>query len=153
VRDTISFHNRGAGFTANSGLNVHFYNDTSFGNNLANYVGGSTTILRNDISSSGAVLLFGSDQANNTWNLGISDVRFASTDPSQAAFLSLAAGSPAIGAGIDVGLPFTGSAPDLGALPHQELYAGLISPVSVPLNVLEATTPVAPSSVKVTATR
>ena len=73
----------------------------------------------------------GVDTAFNTWDLGISeaDTDFASTSdtgctgpreadgslPAACIFLKLKAGSPLIDKGTDVGLPFVGSAPDLGA--------------------------------------
>jgi hypothetical protein len=149
VRDSIAFNNRSNGFNENSGLDVHFYNDTAFNNGLNAFTGGSTTVLRNDIAS-GPVSLFGSDAHYNSWNLGITDPHFASTDPSQPNFLSLAAGSPAIAAGTYVGIPFSGDAPDLGALPYQSTYAALIAPLSVSLASLDASAP-APTSA--TATR
>ena len=56
------------------------------------------------------------DDRNNTWNLGIDDPRFRSLSLSSSDFLALRSDSPAINAGRNVGLPYTGSAPDLGAL-------------------------------------
>lgn len=44
------------------------------------------------------------------------DPMFVSAAPSQASDFALAPGSPAIDAGVDVGLPYYGSAPDLGAI-------------------------------------
>ncbi|MEJ2359329.1 MAG: right-handed parallel beta-helix repeat-containing protein [Deinococcales bacterium] len=142
VRDSIAFDNRGAGFTDNSGLIIHFYNDTSFNNGTYAFMGGATTVFRNDLAfQGGPVGLWGSDSANNSWDLGISDPKFVSTDPASPDFLSLQSGSPAIGAGTDVGLPYSGSAPDLGALPYSSTYASLIAPITVPLNQLTATAP------------
>jgi len=67
--------------------------------------------LENNISADNSTrLLDGTDESNNTWNLGIDDPQFESTDPGSSGFLRLAAGSPCIGAGLD------GS--DLGALPY-----------------------------------
>ena len=148
VRDSIAFNNRGNGFDENSGLDVHFYNDTAYNNGQNAFTGGSTTVLRNDIAS-GPVSLYGSDDHYNSWNLGISDPHFVSTDPSQPTFLSLAAGSPAIEAGTYVGLPFDGGAPDLGAVPYRSTYATLIAPLSVSLASLDANAP-APSSAMAT---
>ena len=61
------------------------------------------------------------DDLSNSWNdppgivLEASD--FQSLDPAEieTLFLRLAPGSGAIDAGTDVGLPFSGTAPDLGA--------------------------------------
>jgi len=73
----------------------------------------------------------GVDTASNTWDLGLSeaDTDFASTSdtgctgpreadgslPAACTFMKLKAGSPLIDKGVDVGLAFVGSAPDLGA--------------------------------------
>ena len=73
----------------------------------------------------------GVDTANNTWDLGITPTAadFASISdtgctgpreadgsmPSACTFMKLAAGSAMIDKGTDVGLPYTGKAPDLGA--------------------------------------
>ena len=58
----------------------------------------------------------GTDDRNNSWNLDISNPRFRSLDPASPDFLALRSDSPAVNAGRRVGLPYTGSAPDLGAL-------------------------------------
>jgi hypothetical protein len=73
----------------------------------------------------------GVDTAFNSWDLSLTETSadFASTDPTgcdgprqadgsmpaACTFLKLKAGSPLIDKGKDVGLPFVGSAPDLGA--------------------------------------
>jgi MYXO-CTERM domain-containing protein len=73
----------------------------------------------------------GVDTASNSWDLGITPAAsdFASISdtgctgpreadgsmPSACAFMKLAAGSKMIDKGVDVGLPFAGTAPDLGA--------------------------------------
>ena len=73
----------------------------------------------------------GVDSASNTWDLGIAEAAtdFESTSdagctgprnddgslPTACAFLKLKTGSPLIDKGVDVGLPFVGAAPDLGA--------------------------------------
>lgn len=72
----------------------------------------------------------GVDSASNTWDLNLSETgAFASTDPTgcdgpreadgsmpaACTFMHLKAGSPLIDKGMDVGLPFVGAAPDLGA--------------------------------------
>lgn len=43
---------------------------------------------------------------------------FVSTDPNSPDFFKLPAGSPAIDAGVDMGLPYYGTAPDLGAVEY-----------------------------------
>lgn len=141
VRNSIAFNNRGNGFDENSGRDVHFLNDTSFANGGYAFTGGSTTVLRNNLAYGSDPGLWGSDSQHNSWDLGIADPGFASTDPSQAGFLSLRSDSAAIDAGMDVGLPYGGSAPDLGALPYQSTYASLIDPLTVTADELIATAP------------
>jgi len=59
-------------------------------------------VLENNISAGNSTRLRGpSVESNNTWNLGIDDPGFVSTDPSSTDFLRLEAGSPCLGAGTD----------------------------------------------------
>lgn len=60
---------------------------------------------------------------DNSWNLGIDEPLFVSLDPASPDFLSLSAVSPALEMGRDMGFPFNGSGPDLGALQHGERLA------------------------------
>ena len=62
---------------------------------------------------------------HNSWNLDIDDPKHASLEPSSTDFLALSRHSPAIGAGKDLGHPYDGAAPDLGALQHGETIADL----------------------------
>ena len=74
------------------------------------------TQKRNNISYKGSVSLDSqTDDENNSWNLGIDNPMFISEDPGSPDFLHLSPDSPAVDAGVDVGLQFNGSAPDLGA--------------------------------------
>ena len=58
----------------------------------------------------------GTDDRYHSGNLGITAPRFLSLDPASPDFLALRSTSPAVNAGMRVGLPYTDSAPDLGAL-------------------------------------
>jgi hypothetical protein len=58
----------------------------------------------------------GTDDDHNSWNLDVTDPAFLSFDPADEGFLALDSRSPAIDVGLDLGLPFTGARPDLGAL-------------------------------------
>jgi hypothetical protein len=96
-------------------------------------VGSGTHRLRNNIAYGGGGGLSNStsdDEQNNSWNGGVSvsDADFVSLSDAdteqprgnggslpQVGFLHLAPGSDLIDAGVDVGLPYAGSAPDLGA--------------------------------------
>jgi len=102
-------------------------------------VGSSITVgtYRDNIAY-GATLLSNNtfntaDDADNSWTLPVtvSNADFASVDtagvfgPRKAdgsipdfQFMHLVKGSDLIGAGVDVGLPFTGTRPDLGAFPY-----------------------------------
>jgi hypothetical protein len=120
--------------------NTSFMNGTQY-NMLASPAGDSTATIilsgalahkmRNNIGFPDRnTNMGGVDTTFNTWDLNIAQTAadFASTSdtgatgPRQAdgsmpavAFLKLAAGSPLIDKGTDVGLPFVGTAPDLGA--------------------------------------
>ncbi|HMB91684.1 MAG TPA: right-handed parallel beta-helix repeat-containing protein [Rhodothermales bacterium] len=128
------------GFDVNGNLSgVTLYNNTAYLNGNTNFyfdddqnVEQGTSVLRNNLS-------FGdyridqsiADDAFNTWNSGMPNARssdFLSTDDTGADgprqpdgslpdidFLHLAPGSDLIDAGTDVGLPYAGGAPDLGA--------------------------------------
>ena len=63
---------------------------------------------------------------HNSWNLGMDVPGFISLDPTHEAFLALRSDSPAIDAGTDVGLPYGGVRPDLGALEYGEALASII---------------------------
>lgn len=92
-------------------------------------------VLRNNLSYLGSVLVYDEiDDQYNSWNgftVGATD--FKSLDSEgidgprepdgglpKLSFLRLSTASPLIDAGIDVGLPFEGDAPDLGAFEHLE---------------------------------
>lgn len=120
VHHCVSYNNGNRGFDWNTTDNpLEVYNCTSVGNSI-NYrfnEGGDYT-LRNNISKDGDVqIASGVDDQNNSWNLGITPA-FASTDSTSSDFMALADGDEAIGAGVDVGLDYSGDAPDLGALEH-----------------------------------
>jgi hypothetical protein len=79
----------------------------------------------------------GIDSGHNTWDLNLAETGadFASTDatgcdgprqadgsmPAACTFMKLKAGSPLIDKGTDVGLPFVGTSPDLGAYEYGAL--------------------------------
>lgn len=119
----------------NKGGNVFMQGITISGG--SNYTRVDKAILRNNISFNGTVRNCegsGIDASNNTWDipgLKISEDDFVSTDttgvfgPRKADgslpdidFMKLAKGSKLIDAGKDIGLPFSGSAPDLGAFEY-----------------------------------
>ena len=138
---SVAFDNRAAGvYTNHHTVANDYYNDTSYDNHpdydlLGVAPDGSATglgILRNDIAY-GGTLLSNSDGANaayDSWDIGVtmSDSQFLSVSTTgwdaarqpdgekpNLPYLHLAPDSTLIDAGVDVGLPYNGKAPDLGA--------------------------------------
>jgi hypothetical protein len=140
VRKCLAFRNRSIGFYSNYHPGgIDFLNNTAF-DNPANFdmrpgTGSSSShTLRNNVAAEPGrdIVSFtgGGTDDFNSWSLPVevTSADFTSTDVAQAlqprqadgslprvAFLRLAEGSDLIDRGEDVGLPFTGSAPDLGA--------------------------------------
>ena len=141
VRFSVAFLNKAAGFYSNHHPVANdYFNNTGYGNH-PNFdmrgidasgaaVGRGT--LRNNIAYNGTATanMTGTNASFNSWNLGVtlSDAQFQSVStsgwdaPRQAdgnlpvlAHLRLAANSTLIDKGTNVGLPYQGPAPDLGA--------------------------------------
>ncbi|MEU4251419.1 right-handed parallel beta-helix repeat-containing protein [Amycolatopsis sp. NPDC026612] len=141
VRNSVAFANKAAGFYANHHtLANDYFDNTSYANNPDYNMlgitssGGATGLgnLRNNIAYKNTLLsnMTGTNAAYNSWNLGVtlSDAQFQSVstagwdarrqaDGSLPVLpnLRLAAGSALIDKGTNVGLPYSGKAPDLGA--------------------------------------
>lgn len=141
VNNSVAFDNKAAGFYANHHpLANDFFNNTSYGNSpdfdmLGIDESGAAVDrgnLRNNIAYTGTLTenMDGTDSENNSWDLDIdlsdADFQSVSTEGWDAARgddgslpelpnLRLAEDSALIDAGVDVGLPYNGSAPDLGA--------------------------------------
>jgi parallel beta-helix repeat protein len=139
VRQCVAFGNRAQGFYANHHPGrIDFYNNLAFDNPvnfnmLADAGYPSSHELRNNVAMSpGTALsnLSGGTDGYNSWKLGVtvSAADFVSMDRAQAqatrqvdgslpdtGFARLADGSDLVDQGVDVGLPFNGKAPDLGA--------------------------------------
>lgn len=135
VRDTISYYNKASGFDYNSSPGVTFENDTAYANNGIGFVlqGGTATNNLAFYNGKGAWATYatGNATSHNSWQLGITDPGFASTDPANANFMALGSGSPAIDAGTDIGLPYGGAAPDLGALQRGDTIASQFDGLSL----------------------
>jgi hypothetical protein len=140
VRNNVAFGNRAIGVYANHHPGgIDFFNNTAF-DNPANFdmrppASGSTTMhkLRNNLSAGTgrAIVNFnGGSDSVNSWTLPVMvmSADFASMDKALAlaprrpdgslpenGLMRLAAGSDLIDRGENVGLPFAGKAPDLGA--------------------------------------
>lgn len=141
TRNNVAFNNKTWGFYANHHpVASLFYNNTA-SNNRAGYnmlgVDSSNAainlgVLRNNLAFGGTVAtsIDGADVANNSWNLPVSvtaaDFQSVSLEGwdaprlpdgslPQLPHLRLAAGSDLLDKGVQLGLPYQGAAPDLGA--------------------------------------
>ncbi|MBB5783454.1 right-handed parallel beta-helix repeat-containing protein [Nonomuraea jabiensis] len=141
VRTSVAFLNKAAGFYANHHpIANDYFNNTSYGNhpdfNMLGVDSGGAAVgrgnLRNNLAYTGTLTsnMNGTNAAYNSWHLGVTltDSQFQSVStsgwdaPRQAdgslpalPHLRLAANSTLIDKGTSVGLPYKGSAPDLGA--------------------------------------
>jgi hypothetical protein len=145
VRKSVAFSNRASGFYLNHhpGPDV-FYSNTGYANRSANFnmmgLDGNLGTLRNNLAYNRTAVANGSsDDASNSWSLSLTltDADFVSVDPRgvdgprradgsvpDLGFLRPAAGKQLIDKGRDVGLPFVGLAPDLGAFEYGEIASG-----------------------------
>jgi MYXO-CTERM domain-containing protein len=140
VENCVASGNRSEGFYANHHPGtINFYNNTAF-NNPANFnmqadAGfPSSHVIRNNIAmapGSSISNLSGGTDTFNSWTLSVTvsaadfmsmDINNLALAPRNAdgslpsnAFVRLVAGSDLIDKGTNVGLPFVGAAPDLGA--------------------------------------
>jgi len=139
IRNCVSWKNRAQGFYANhSPGGTNWYNNIAY-NNGAQFdmysdsvlSGQIVHVLRNNIAFPDKNKnLAASDMKNNSWNLSLTPAATDFMSVSDAewngprnpdgslpdiSFLKLKADSKFIDKGVDVGIPFTGSAPDLGA--------------------------------------
>ena len=141
VRFSVAFNNKAAGFYANHHpLANDYFNNTSYGNHPdfnmlgVNSSGAAVGLgnLRNNIAYTGTLLsnTTGVNAQYNSWNLSVtlSNAQFQSVSTSgwdaprkadgslpTLPYLHLASTSSLIDKGTNIGLPFNGAAPDLGA--------------------------------------
>ncbi|MHC1733952.1 MAG: right-handed parallel beta-helix repeat-containing protein [Bacteroidales bacterium] len=137
LKNCLAFLNKAKGFDQNSNRgSMTLYNCTGQGNLVANYRikteldAGKTLTLKNCAELGGTVELAAfAVQERNSWlpPLTVTAADFRSTDTTGATgprksdgslphieYMHLAAGSDLIDAGVNVGIPFAGTAPDLG---------------------------------------
>ena len=152
----VAFHNKNKGFDQNNNVgSMTLLNCTGYKNRAANYRiqralnDGQTLTVKNCVSFEGAVQLGSfAIQETNSWlpPFIVTADDFLSLDanlataPRQADgslpdidFLHLAKGSDLIDAGVDVGLPFNGNAPDLGAFESDYLSGIYMTEMQTPL--------------------
>ncbi|ELZ84781.1 cell wall/surface repeat protein [Haloferax elongans ATCC BAA-1513] len=127
LKRCVAYKNDERGFNTN-GARVpnEFYNCTSWDNGSYGYhfSGSADNVVRNcasfDNDKSDVESLWNADSAYNSWDLGISNPEFETTDPSSDNFLRPKDSSPLVDAGTDVGLDYAGDAPDLGAIRSED---------------------------------
>ena len=147
----IAYDNMTWGITQNTGnQKSYIYNCVAYNNKMRGYDfqwNNIADILRNNISyNNGSADRFQSNQTrdHNSWDSGVTvtNADFLSIDGTELTssrkadgslpdinFLHLATGSDLIDAGADVGIPFSGKAPDLGAIELQTSSTVIIVPV------------------------
>jgi hypothetical protein len=134
-----AFANRVKGFDQNNNTGgITLLNCTGFDNGTDFALGGALNPgqrhdLRNNVAL-GSKLIANAGETHNSWNLGLSlsAADFLDLDPAHGSaarqadgtlpagnFMRPSQSSPIRDAGTDVGLPFSGAAPDLGALEGQ----------------------------------
>jgi hypothetical protein len=132
----VAFGQPNKGFDQNNNTGgITFYNCTAYNNGTNFGLGGTLAsgqshVLKNNVSLGASNSISNATQQNNSWNSGfsVSAADFVSLDLSLATaqrnvdgslpvttLFRLVSTSRLVNAGVDVGLPYTGSAPDLGA--------------------------------------
>ncbi len=160
LSNCLAFYNKAKGFDQNNNAgSMELLNCSGYGNLTANFrikrdlAEGETLTVKNCISYIGNVELGNfAIQETNSWfpqfivstddfmtidSSGVSSPRKADGSLPDLPFLRLASGSDLIDSGTDVGLPFFGIAPDLGAFefnPATKTKPDLISETRVWLN-------------------
>lgn len=130
VTRCVAWDNPYAGFSHNNAsIGMFVYNNTSWSNGYSFEFPTTIHTLKNNLAL-GGVLEENTGDTFNSWNLAVTVTTgdFQSTTPgttitarnsdgsiNYSNFLKLAVGSDLIDKGTDVGLPYNGTAPDLGA--------------------------------------
>ena len=141
LTNCLAVKNRNRGFDQNSntGGSITILNCSAYENDDADFgfwESPKTSIIRNCVSYLGDVSISAADDKVNSWNFGnitITDADFLSVDYTELLrhrkpdgslpdidFMKLSAESQLINKGVEVGLPFNGPAPDLGAFESAE---------------------------------
>jgi Right handed beta helix region len=136
----IVFGQPGKGFDQNNNTGgLTLYNCFAFGNGTNYALGGTLETgqkhkLSNNVSLSGSVTIKNATEKNNTWNTGfsVSNADFLSIDTSLARksrdpdgslprsdLFSLKGSSVLIDNGTDIGLSYSGRAPDIGCIEYE----------------------------------
>jgi hypothetical protein len=163
IRFSVAFRNKVNGFYANHHpVANEYFNNTSTGNGVgfnmlsvdSSGAAISLGILRNNVVYTGTPVsnASGADIANNSWNLPVSvtsaDFQSVSTDGWDAPrlpdgslpvlpYLRLVPSSDLIDKGVNLGLPYSGAAPDLGAF-EGSAPAPLFADVTASVKVVQS---------------
>lgn len=120
MRNNVAWGNKGNGFNENTAeLALTLYNNTS-GNNYNHqyHFYNPINVFRNNLSFGGLDHLpTPANDAYNSWSLPVQvqESDFESLVATSSNFLRLKSGSDLINQGVNVGLPYLGTQPDLGA--------------------------------------
>jgi len=127
LKRCLAWENTTRGFDTNgSSVRNEFLHCTAWNNGTYgfHFTGDDVHYARNCASfgngKAAAGSLWNADSASNTWDLDIERASFLTTDADSPDFLRPTADSPLVDAGTDVGMDFSGDAPDLGAVPAGE---------------------------------
>jgi len=141
ITRSVAFDNRSKGFDQNNNTaGITVYNCTRYRNQSRNFSFPATPttgvhILKNNISFTGTnTIVATSEQVANSWQgFTVTNADFLSLDTALAKstrnadsslpfvdFLRLIESSSLVNSGVDVGLPYNGTAPDLGAFEFGE---------------------------------
>jgi hypothetical protein len=141
LKNCLAFDNRVKGYDQNNNrgsMIIHnssaYRNGTNFSITLAPNPGKVVSLINNAVVGFGVALGTFAEQKTNSWSMipAVSENDFESIDTTgvrgqrkadgslpDLKFLKLSANSKLIDAGTDVGLPYVGLAPDLGAFEYQ----------------------------------
>lgn len=155
LKNCLAFKNKAKGFDQNSNKgSMTLYNCTGHNNLVADYrinttlADGKTLIIKNCAVLGTAQIGSFAEQEKNSWlsPFVVTTGDFVSIDPAAAygarksdgslpdiQYMHLMAGSDLIDAGVNVGLPYAGTAPDLGCF---ETGLSGISDIKIPVSVL-----------------
>ncbi len=153
LKNCLAFDNRIKGFDQNNNLgSMTLFNCTAFRNGTYNFYmptnlnSGKTLTIKNCISFSQSIsILQTATQERNSWlpPFTVATQDFVSVDPISAYgfrkpdgslpdiyFMHLALGSNLIDAGVDVGITFIGTAPDIGAFEFDPTIPSAVDKIS-----------------------
>jgi hypothetical protein len=163
VKNNVAWNNKQNGFDENSAtLPSTLYNNIAWNNGGYNYsFWANQNTFRNNASLGSVGIAASGSATSNSWTLPVTvssadfvSMSYTAVPPARNAdgslptsdFLQLASGSNLIDKGTNVGLPYTGTAPDLGAY---EYAAPVMAPSAPPV---QTTTTITISNVQVSNT-